>query len=62
MIFTMSGAAMIAATSMSYWRLLPRGGREHPLVTNSDIGSMITIGLMTAMTIGIGLLCQGLFG
>jgi len=62
MIYTISGAAVIVGTSVGYWRLLPRDGRTHPLVKNSDIGSMITIGLMTTMTIGIGLLCQGLFG
>jgi len=62
MIYTITGAAVTVGTCVVYWRLLPRDGRTHPFVKNSDIGSMITIGLMTTMTIGIGLLCQGLFG
>ena len=56
------GAILIAATCAAFWRLLPRNGRTHPFVRNSDVGSMITIGLMTVLTVGVALLLDGLFG
>ena len=62
MIYTITGAAVTVGTCVAYWRLLPRDGRTHPLLKTSDISSLITIGLMTTMTIGIGLVCQGLLG
>ena len=58
---TISGIALLAFGCGSYWYLLPRNGVVHPMVRNSDVGSMITIGLMTVITAGIGLLIAGLF-
>jgi hypothetical protein len=58
---TISGIALLAFGCGSYWYLLPRNGVVHPMVRNSDVGSMITIGLMTVVTAGIGLLIAGLF-
>jgi hydrogenase/urease accessory protein HupE len=46
----------------AFWYLLPRKGVVHPFVKNSDVGSMVTIGLMTSLTAGVGLLAAGLFG
>ena len=62
MFLTVCGAALVAATSASYRRLLPRNGKVHPLVNNSDIGSMITIALMTTFTLGVALLFAGFYG
>jgi len=60
-MLTISGVALTAFGCASYWYLLPRNGQVHPLVRNSDIGSMITIGIMTVLTAGIALICAGLF-
>ena len=62
MFSAVSGAALIAATSAFYWYLLPRNGQEHPLVKNSDVGSMITIAMMTVLTFGLAMLFEGFFG
>ena len=62
MLYMISGAALVAFSGGSFWYLLPRHGRVHPLVANSDVGSMITIGIMTALTAGFAFLGAGLFG
>ncbi len=62
MLFTVSGAALIVLSCGTFWSLLPRNGIVHPVVRNSDVGSMVTIGLMTSLTAGVGLLAAGLFG
>ena len=56
------GAAMVVGSSVSFWYLLPRNGQVNPLVQNSDIGSMVTITIMSILSIGIAILCAGLFG
>ena len=61
MLYTVSGAVLLVFSCGAFWYLLPRNGEVHPLVRNSDVGSMITIGLMTTMTAGFGLLVAGLF-
>jgi hypothetical protein len=58
---TISGIALLTFGCGSYWYLLPNKGEVHPMVRNSDVGSMITIGLMTVITAGLGLLIAGLF-
>ncbi len=62
MLSTVSGAALIVLSCGTFWYLLPRKGVVHPFVRNSDVGSMVTIGLMTGVTAGVGLLAAGLFG
>jgi len=62
MLFTVLGAALIAVGSASFWYLLPRNGKTHPLVANSDVGSMVTIGIMTVVTVGSVFLAAGIFG
>jgi hypothetical protein len=62
MLFVVLGAALIAFGCGSFWRLLPREGRVHPLVDKFDGGSTLTIGLMSLVTIGIALLIDGLAG
>ena len=61
-MFTVAGAALIIFSCGAFWYLLPRHGEVHPLVRNSDIGSMVTIGLMTTLTAGVGLLAAGIVG
>ena len=60
MVYIISGVALVGFGSGSFWYLLPRKGRVHPLVENSDVGSMITIGIMTVLTAGLALLGAGL--
>ena len=60
--YVIVGAALTVVTCAAYWYLLPRNGKENPLVSNSDVGSMVTIGMMTVLTFSIALLLEGLFG
>ena len=62
MFFIIPGAALVAGSSAAYWYLLPTNGQVNPLVENSDVGSMITIAIMSLDVIGIALLFDGLFG
>ena len=62
MFYTVVGAALTVISAGSFWYLLPRNGRTHPLVENSDVGSMITIGIMTGLTAGIAFLVAGING
>ena len=62
MFVTICGAALVVVAGASFWYLLPRNGQVHPLVQNSDVGSMITIVIMTVFTFGVVLLVEGFFG
>ena len=62
MLYVISGTALVGVGGASFWYLLPRQGRVHPLVQNSDVGSMVTIGIMTAVTFGLVILAAGLSG
>ena len=62
MFYIILGAVLVVAPSAFFWYLLPRKGRVNPLVRNSDVGSMVTIAIMSIGTIGIALLIQGLIG
>ena len=62
MIYIISGAALVGVGGASFWYLLPRNGRVHPFVQNSDVGSMVTIAIMTAVTFGLVILFAGLVG
>jgi len=61
MISIISGAALMAVTSIGFWSLLPRNGRVNAIVDKFDGGSMITIAIMTLFTFGVAMLCAGLF-
>lgn len=37
-MLTITGAALVASTSAGFWYLLPRNGKEHPLVRNNGVG------------------------
>jgi len=58
MIYILSGIALIVASVGSFWYLLPRNGEVHPLVRNSDVGSMITIFILSGLTIGVVMLFE----
>ena len=62
MFFIICGAALVVVASASFWYLLPRNGQVHPLVKNSDVGSMITIAIMTGLTFGVVIFFEGFFG
>jgi len=61
-MLTIIGAAMVAGTTAGFWYLLPRNGREHPVLENTGIGSMATITILTLFIVGIALFCEGLLG
>jgi hypothetical protein len=56
------GAALVAVSIGAFWYLLPRNGLEHPLVRNSAVGSAMTLLIMTALTVGVVLMFEGLTG
>ena len=60
-MYTVSGVILIVFGCGCFWDLLPRKGQVHPFVRNSDVGSMITIGIMTVLTAGFALFFAGLF-
>jgi hypothetical protein len=62
MLYLISGAVLVGGGGGSFWYLLPRNGRVHPFVQNSDVGSMVTIAIMTAVTFGLVLLAAGISG
>jgi hypothetical protein len=62
MLEILLGAVMVIATSAFYWYLLPRNGQVNRLVRNTDVGSMVTITIMSIVIVGIAILCDGLFG
>jgi len=62
MLSIICGSVMVAVAGGGYWRLLPRNGQVHPLVKNTDVGSMVTIAIMAALSLGVALLCEGLLG
>jgi hypothetical protein len=42
--------------------LLPRNGKEHPLVENTAVGSTVAITIMCFLTIGVALFFNGFPG
>lgn len=62
MLSVIVGAAAIAAAGLSFWRLLPRDGQVHPWVRNTDVGSMVTLAIMSVLTFGAVMLFAGLIG
>ncbi|HEX3342017.1 MAG TPA: hypothetical protein VHT68_22920 [Pseudolabrys sp.] len=62
MFYTIFGAMLVVVTGAFFWYLLPRNGRVHPFARNSNVGSWITVTIMTVFTFGVVMLFQGLFG
>lgn len=61
-MLTIIGAALVAGTSTGFWYLLPRDGKEHPLVGNSGVGSLVTVAILALFVVGVAVLCEGLLG
>jgi hypothetical protein len=61
MVYSICGAALLAVGAGSFWRLLPSGGRVHPLAKNANVASMITIGIMIVVMGGVAFLTEGAF-
>ena len=62
MVLIICGVALVVVACGSYWHLLPRKGKVHPLVENSDVGSMVTIAIMTMFAFGMAMLFGGVSG
>ena len=62
MLSIIVGTAAIAAAGASFWWLLPRAGQVHPMVRNTDVGSMVTLAIMSVLTFGAVALISGLIG
>jgi hypothetical protein len=62
MIGIVSGVILVIVSCAAFWYLLPRDGKVHPLVENSDVGSMVTITIMTGITVGLAVMFGGAAG
>ena len=62
MLKVFSGAVVTAAGAGSFWYLLPRNGAIHPLATKPVFDQMIPISILTAVSIGIMLIVDGIAG
>jgi len=62
MLSVIVGAVAIVADGVSFWWLLPRAGEVHPMVRNTDVGSMVTLAIMSVLTFGAVMLFAGLIG
>jgi hypothetical protein len=62
MLSVIVGAVAIVAAGVSFWWLLPRAGQVHPMVRNTDVGSMVTLAIMSVLTFGAVMLFAGLIG
>ena len=62
MLYIISGVVLLVGGCGSFWYLLPRKGEVHPFVRNSDIGSLVTIGIMIVITAGFAFLGAGFLG
>jgi hypothetical protein len=61
-MLTIIGATLVVGTAAGFWYLLPRNGKEHPLVENSGVGSMVTIVILTLFIVGVAVMFEGLLG
>jgi len=61
-MMAVTGAGLIVSSSLVFWQLLPRNGRVHPLARNSGVSSMLALGLLTSLTLGVAMLWAGLSG
>jgi len=61
-MMVITGAGLIVSSSFVFWQLLPRDGRIHPFARNSGISSMLALGLLTTLTLGVAMLWAGLSG
>jgi hypothetical protein len=62
MFIAIIGVILMIVSGAGFVYLLPRNAQVHPLVRNSDVGSMVTIVIMAGFTFGVVMLCGGFFG
>jgi len=55
-MMAITGAGLIVSSSLVFWQLLRRNGRVHPLARNPGISSMLALGLLTTLTLGVTML------
>jgi hypothetical protein len=55
MLSIICGVVLIGLSVSGFWHLLPRNGKEHPLVENTAVGSTVAITIMCFLTIGVAL-------
>ncbi len=53
------GAALVIMAGGTFWYFLPNKGQVNPLVENSDVGSMVMIGIMAAFSLGLAIMIGG---
>ena len=58
-MLTIIGATLVACTSAGFWYLLPRNGKEHPLVENNDVGCMVKLTILPQFIVGVTVICEG---
>ena len=61
-MMVITGAGLIVSSCLVFWQLLPRDGRLHPFARDSGISSMLALGLLTTLTLGVAMLWAGLSG
>jgi hypothetical protein len=62
MISIISGLVVTGAGAGGLVYFMPRGGRVHPLATAPLLDSIIPIGIVSALAIGIALIVSGVAG
>jgi hypothetical protein len=62
MLSIICGVILIGLSVGGFWYLLPRHGKEHPLVENTTVGSTVAITIMCFLTIGVALFFNGFAG
>ncbi|HVZ54793.1 MAG TPA: hypothetical protein VG986_22700 [Pseudolabrys sp.] len=59
MLSIISGAVVFGAGGAGLWYFTPRGGKTHPLADAPLLDSLIPIGIVTALAIGVALVVSG---
>lgn len=59
MISILSGIVVTGAGGASLWYFMPHNGVIHPLVRKPLIDSLIPIGIVSALAIGVALIVAG---
>ncbi len=62
MIAFLSGLVVTGAGSAGLWYFSPRNGQAHALALKPVLDSMIPIGIVTALAVGVALIVDGLVG
>ena len=62
MLSVILGVAVTGAGGACLWHLMPTNGEVHPLVTRPFLSSLIPIGIVSSLAIGIPLIVFGVLG